>query len=69
MSGRNKLPKIADEDRESRYGYVYGVSGPGESDVFIAAVEHTLPSILVVTANYMAGSAINELVRSIVIII
>ncbi len=24
------LPKIADVDKESRYGYVFGVSGPGK---------------------------------------
>jgi hypothetical protein len=24
------LPKIQDEDRESKYGYVFAVSGPGE---------------------------------------
>lgn len=26
----SKLPKIRDEDRESVFGYVHGVSGPGE---------------------------------------
>lgn len=25
----SKLPKIQDEDRESQFGYVHGVSGPG----------------------------------------
>jgi hypothetical protein len=29
MANREKLPKIADASRESQYGYVYGVSGPG----------------------------------------
>jgi hypothetical protein len=29
MFNRDKLPKVADVDRESRYGYVFGVSGPG----------------------------------------
>ena len=29
MDRANKLPKIEDEERESRFGYVYGVSGPG----------------------------------------
>ena len=24
------LPKVADEEKESRYGYVFGVSGPGK---------------------------------------
>lgn len=25
----SRLPKIQDEDRESQFGYVHGVSGPG----------------------------------------
>ena len=25
-----ELPKIADVEKESKYGYVFGVSGPGE---------------------------------------
>lgn len=25
----SKLPKIQDEERESQFGYVHGVSGPG----------------------------------------
>lgn len=29
MASRDKLPKIADADHESQYGYVFGVSGPG----------------------------------------
>ena len=24
------IPKVADADKESQYGYVFGVSGPGE---------------------------------------
>ncbi|CAF3786795.1 unnamed protein product, partial [Rotaria sp. Silwood1] len=28
MSSRNKLPKVADANREDQYGYVFGVSGP-----------------------------------------
>jgi len=32
MSRRGKeLPKIADAEKESMYGYVHGVSGPGET--------------------------------------
>lgn len=27
----SKLPKIRDEERESEFGYVHGVSGPGLS--------------------------------------
>ena len=29
MSGR-ELPKVADAEKESLYGFVFGVSGPGE---------------------------------------
>lgn len=29
MSNREKLPKVADAEREALYGYVFGVSGPG----------------------------------------
>jgi hypothetical protein len=29
MVSRDKLPKVSDVDRESQYGYVFGVSGPG----------------------------------------
>ena len=29
MSGK-ELPKVADVEKESQYGYVFGVSGPGE---------------------------------------
>lgn len=30
MVGREKLPRVADAESESKYGYVYGVSGPGK---------------------------------------
>ena len=30
-TGIMELPKIRDEEKESYYGYVHGVSGPGES--------------------------------------
>ena len=26
----SKLPKMADEDKESNLGYIFGVSGPGK---------------------------------------
>jgi hypothetical protein len=29
MVSRAKFAKVADAERESEYGYVYGVSGPG----------------------------------------
>lgn len=30
----SKLPKIRDEERESQFGYVHGVSGPGSLFTF-----------------------------------
>ncbi len=30
MDRAKKLAKIRDEEKESKFGYVYGVSGPGE---------------------------------------
>lgn len=30
IMSRQELPKIADAEKESLYGYVFGVSGPGE---------------------------------------
>ena len=32
MDLANKLPKIKDQERESKFGYVFAVSGPGERD-------------------------------------
>ncbi len=29
MDRASKLPKLEDEEKESNYGYVYAVSGPG----------------------------------------
>jgi hypothetical protein len=26
----SQLPKIADEEQESKFGYIFGVSGPGK---------------------------------------
>jgi len=61
MVSRNKLPKVADVERESQYGYVYGVSGPGMKKKGFLSIKN-LNYFLVVIANHMAGSAINELV-------
>jgi hypothetical protein len=37
MNSKDKLPKLADADRESQYGYVFGVSGPGiKKDLLIS---------------------------------
>ncbi len=36
MNSRHKLPKVADADRESQYGYVFGVSGPGMNNLFLS---------------------------------
>lgn len=30
MDLANKLPKIKDQEKESKFGYVFAVSGPGE---------------------------------------
>lgn len=30
MDAANKLPKIKDQEKESQFGYVFAVSGPGE---------------------------------------
>lgn len=30
MDAANKLPKIKDQEKESEFGYVFAVSGPGE---------------------------------------
>lgn len=64
------LPKIRDEDKESKYGYVYAVSGPGMvvADVIICQnlcfqALLSLLSLTVVTAERMSGSAMYELVR------
>jgi len=29
MVSRDKLPKVTDAEHEAKYGYVFGVSGPG----------------------------------------
>lgn len=34
MGRTAKLQKIEDEDRESKFGYVYAVSGPGKFNFF-----------------------------------
>jgi hypothetical protein len=37
MGSRDKLAKVGDADRESQYGYVFGVSGPGmRKNLFIS---------------------------------
>lgn len=35
MDRASKLPKLGDEERESKYGYVYAVSGPGTKTTVI----------------------------------
>lgn len=34
----HNLNRIADEERESKFGYVYAVSGPGKSILFLFSV-------------------------------
>jgi hypothetical protein len=62
MVNRDKLPKVADVECESEYGYVYGVSGPGMKIYLFSLIKNS-NYFLVVVANHMAGSSINELVR------
>lgn len=31
----SKLPRVADEEKETRYGYVFAVSGPGKLEKHI----------------------------------
>jgi hypothetical protein len=62
MESRDKLPKVANADCEAQYGYVYGVSGPGMKKYLFSLIMNS-NYFIVVTANHMAGSAINELVR------
>ena len=33
MDLTNKLPKIKDQEKESKFGYVFAVSGPGKSQL------------------------------------
>ena len=35
MDRAKRLPKIGDAERESMFGYVYAVSGPGEALYFV----------------------------------
>ncbi|KAI2530917.1 ATP6V1A isoform 3 [Pan troglodytes] len=44
----SKLPKILDEDKESTFGYVHGVSGPAFTPCIIA----TLRTYLNPTSGY-----------------
>lgn len=64
------LSKISNEERESKFGYVYAVSGPGQYTIyffkkFINAFNFNayiyFPTV--VTAEKMSGSAMYELVR------
>lgn len=64
----SRLPKVGDEEKESKYGYVFAVSGPGKYSNFTSKVSRIgcktyFYHILVVTAEKMSGSAMYELVR------
>lgn len=67
MSG--PLPTIANEEKESKFGYVYAVSGPGKYLNVHVKMFYFLPTLFyvyfftVVTAERMSGSAMYELVR------
>lgn len=47
----SNLKKIADEDRESKFGYVYAVSGPGKFDVYISRVHMSHDSVVAICMN------------------
>ena len=59
---RDTLPKVNDAERESKYGYVYGVSGPGMKIYLFSLIKNS-HYFVVVVADRMGGSSINELVR------
>lgn len=40
------LPKIADVEAESQYGYVFGVSGPGESQNLFEIHDKFVPNCI-----------------------
>ena len=42
MERARALPKIKDADKESLFGYVYAVSGPGELVIFLMQGSHRL---------------------------
>lgn len=51
MDLANKLPKIKDQEKESKFGYVFAVSGPGKRDrdqipahLICIAIPQLLPS-------------------------
>lgn len=55
-------PAARDTIKESQYGFVYGVSGPGmHLKIFLQKI--LFNKILVVTAEKMSGAAMYELVR------
>lgn len=60
------LAKIAHEDKESKFGYVFAVSGPGKyrfEHIRFCTFNLINCFISVVTAEKMSGSAMYELVR------
>lgn len=61
MLGGETLRTIDDVEKERDYGYVHNISG---SSMYINVFSwiKTLKKFLVITANHMFGSAINELV-------
>lgn len=50
-----------DHVKESQYGFVYGVSGPGKWHFYSVNLLYNINSV--VTAEKMAGAAMYELVR------
>lgn len=56
----SKLPKIQDEERESQFGYVHGVSGPGGASLHC----RLNISILIVIFNLMLNCFVVCLVKT-----
>lgn len=52
----SNLPKIRDEDREDKYGYVYAVSGPGKQRInFLCMMNCLISDNLMNKIAYYSG--------------
>lgn len=59
MDRASKLPKLQDEERESQYGYVYAVSGPGKLLIIVSFdVGLTLQWKVAILENFPNSSAL-----------
>lgn len=64
MDRAAKLPKIQDEEVESKYGYVYAVSGPGTIYILFPSELNPLKLILI-TLNLVMSSKIHKAIYEI----